>query len=136
MIAETDDGFRAYVEIVEDRAFDGLPTEELSPRSAEDYHYGFLIVADRLTITDAEHPLLVLDLFAERGRSFRALPTTINRREQPVDRQHGTSRSSRTDADEDGVPTSLRIASRSLREHRRAGLGSRPAPSPRRGSGG
>ena len=77
MLAETEEGFRAYVAFLEDRAFDGLGTDEVLASIGDDYHFGFLIVADRVTITDAEHPLLVLDLFGEPGRSFRAVPGMI-----------------------------------------------------------
>jgi hypothetical protein len=103
MIAETDEGFSAYVEIVEDRAFDGLATEELLAAVGDDYHCGFLIVADRLTITDAEHPLLVLDLFADPGRSFRALPTTIQSIENNLSIANMDFAEFADNADEDGV---------------------------------
>ena len=43
----------------------------------DDYRWGYLVVGDRVTMTQAEHPFLVLDLLHERGRSFRALPTEI-----------------------------------------------------------
>ena len=77
MLAETEEGFRAYLAFLEDRAFEGLGADEVLAAVGDDYHFGFLVVADRLTITDPEHPLLVLDLFRERGRSFRAVPAMI-----------------------------------------------------------
>jgi uncharacterized protein DUF6924 len=67
----------SYVAFLEDRAFDGLGVDEVLASVGDDYHFGFLIVADRLAVADAEHPLLVLDLFREPGRSFRALPGMI-----------------------------------------------------------
>ncbi len=77
MLAETVDGFRAYVDVVEDRSFAGFGADEVLAAVGDDYEWGFLIVADRVTMTDAEHPFLVLDLVRERGRSFRALPREI-----------------------------------------------------------
>ena len=77
MLVETADGFRAYVDVIEDRSFDGFGTEEVLAAVGDDYHWGFLIVGDQRTMTEPEHPFLVLDLFHERGRSFRAPPSEI-----------------------------------------------------------
>ncbi len=77
VLAETTDGFRAYVDVVEDRAFDGFGTDDVLATVGDDYRWGYLVVGDRLTMTQAEHPFLVLDLLDERGRSFRALPREI-----------------------------------------------------------
>jgi len=77
VLAETADGFRAYVDVVEDRAFDGFGTDDVLATVGDDYRWGYLVVGDRVTMTQAEHPFLVLDLLDERGRSFRALPREI-----------------------------------------------------------
>ena len=77
MLAETVDGFRAYVEIVEDPAFAGFGADDVLDAVTDAYNWGFLIVADRVTMTEAEHPFLVLDLADEHGRSFRALAREI-----------------------------------------------------------
>ena len=77
VLAETVDGFRAYVDVIEDPAFDGLGTDQVLAAVGDDYRWGYLVVGDRLTMTEAEHPFLVLDLLHERGRSFRALPGEI-----------------------------------------------------------
>jgi len=76
-VAETEEGFRAHVEVIEDRAFEGLGGDELLSAVGDDYRFGFLIVGDHVTVTDPEHPLLVLDLIREPGRSFRAPPREI-----------------------------------------------------------
>ena len=77
VLAETTDGFRAYVDVVEDRALDGFRTDDVLATVGDDYRWGYLVVGDRLTMTQAEHPFLVLDLLHEHGRSFRALPREI-----------------------------------------------------------
>jgi hypothetical protein len=77
VLAETVDGFRAYVDVIEDPAFDGFGTDEVLAAVGDDYRWGYLVVGDRVTMTEAEHPFLVLDLLHERGRSFRALPREI-----------------------------------------------------------
>ena len=77
MLAETGDGFRAYVEIVDDAAFGGYEPDSVLASVGADYAYSFVIIADRTTMTDAEHPLLIVDLVHERGRSFRAIPPAV-----------------------------------------------------------
>lgn len=72
-----DQGFLAYVTFVNDRAFDGANPEELLPLliAAQPFH-GFAILVDRTSVSAAEHPVLVLDLF-EPGPAFRAIPATV-----------------------------------------------------------
>ncbi len=77
MLAETDDGFRAYVEIVDDVDFDGAEPDQVLAAICDDYGYSFVIIADRVTMIDVEHPLLVVDLRNEPGRSFRAVPGAV-----------------------------------------------------------
>jgi hypothetical protein len=43
----------------------------------EDYPHTFLVVADALAMSEADHPLLVIDLLEDRGREFRALASQI-----------------------------------------------------------
>ena len=77
MLAETDDGFRAYVEIVDDVHFERAEPGQVLAAIGDDYGYSFVIIADRVTMIDAEHPLLVVDLGNEPGRSFRAVPGAV-----------------------------------------------------------
>jgi hypothetical protein len=77
MLAESDEGFRAYVEIIDDEAFDGYDVDQVLASIGDDYEYNFVIIADRQTLTGAEHALLVVDLSDEPGRSFRALPHEV-----------------------------------------------------------
>jgi hypothetical protein len=74
MLAETDEGFRAYIDIVEDPAFDRADTEELLSSIGDDYGYGFLIVADRVTITDPEHRCSSSISSASAGDRFARYP--------------------------------------------------------------
>jgi hypothetical protein len=76
------DGFQAYVDFIDDPAFNGISKEQLLAAISPDYPHSFIIVADSETITHAEHPLLVVSLQddgmgAARGDAFRALPATI-----------------------------------------------------------
>ena len=74
-ISEPVDGFQAYVQFVDDRTFADLSVPELVKAAGFDRSY--FMVVDRTTIQNPEHPVLVIDLFDEPGRSFRALPSCI-----------------------------------------------------------
>lgn len=47
---------------------------EALPKS---YPHSFMVVADATAMTQAAHPLLVVDLMDSRGRCFRAIPSEI-----------------------------------------------------------
>ena len=70
------DGFYAYVELVDDPAFRDLTVEQLVALR-DDLSKSYTIVADGITMREAEHPLLVVDLIEELGRTFRAVPSAI-----------------------------------------------------------
>lgn len=70
------DGFYAYVELVDDPAFRDLTVEQLVTLR-DDLSKSYTIVADGITMREAEHPLLVVDLIEELGRTFRAVPSAI-----------------------------------------------------------
>ena len=76
-----DDGygneFFAYVEFVDDPAFRDLTERELLERVPEDFGHSFLMVIDKVTTRSPEYPVFVMDLYDERGRTFRAIPSQI-----------------------------------------------------------
>jgi hypothetical protein len=69
-------GFQAHVQCVSDRAYDGLTVEQLAPLVPEGMS-SFMFVVDRIALTHPEHPILVVDLRDESGRTFRAIPTVM-----------------------------------------------------------
>jgi len=69
--------FYASVTFVDDPEYRDVSTGELLDMARRSAFRTFLIVADRLTMTHPEHPLLVVDLNREPGREFRALPSQI-----------------------------------------------------------
>jgi hypothetical protein len=71
------DTFHANVQFLEDVAFRGLDTEDLLARVPSDYRHSFLCVVDNTTTTHPAFPILMVDLRRNRGRSFRAIPSTI-----------------------------------------------------------
>jgi uncharacterized protein DUF6924 len=70
-------GFRAYVEFLDDVAYADITKEQLLKLFPPNHNHSFIIVADQIAISHPEHPLLVIDLFDESAREFRAVPTQI-----------------------------------------------------------
>jgi len=66
--------FRANVDCVSDRAFEGLEPAEVPELLRPGSRHTFLFLVDTRTITDPEHPVVVVDLYDEPGRSFRVIP--------------------------------------------------------------
>jgi hypothetical protein len=67
--------FRAYVTFVSDLAFEGITVEEVVACAKQDA--GFLFIVDGLTLSHPEHPILVVDLWDEPGRTFRVIPSEM-----------------------------------------------------------
>ena len=82
-IAEpTAEGFRAYVDFVEDQSLAGLLEAAIVasfPRTyPHDYRHPILFVVDAVAVTTPEHPVLVLTLDAGvDALAFRALPRQV-----------------------------------------------------------
>ena len=70
-------GFLAKLRFVDERTNDGRTVETLVRAFGDESSETFVFVADRTTFEHPEHPLLVVDLFEEIGRTFRALPGQI-----------------------------------------------------------
>jgi hypothetical protein len=66
--------FRAYVTPVNDRTYAELSIEDVVALGSEAGR-GFILVGDRVAQLDPEHPLLVIDLYDEPGRTFRVIPS-------------------------------------------------------------
>jgi len=73
----TSDPFYANVDLLDDIEFANLAPEDLLARVPGDYPHSFLLVVDTFTIRPPEFPVLVIDLYAEHGRNFRAIPSEI-----------------------------------------------------------
>ena len=76
-IREPVEGFRAYVEFVDDAAYQDMTKEQLLRLVPRGYAHSFIILVDRTAISSPEFPLLVIDLYAEPGREFRAIPSQV-----------------------------------------------------------
>jgi hypothetical protein len=69
--------FSASVDCVSDRAFDGVTPEEVAELVRPDSRHTFLFLVDHDTVADPEHPVLVVDLYADPGRTFRVIPSEM-----------------------------------------------------------
>jgi hypothetical protein len=75
------EGFEADVTFIDDRAFEGMTKQQLLASIPNDYPHTFIIIVDQKAITEAEHPLLIVNLYgdpsADPGAEFRAVPSVI-----------------------------------------------------------
>lgn len=69
--------FRARVSFLEDVDFKEITKDQLLDLIPRNHNHSFIILVDQLTISEPEHPLLVVDLYERSGREFRALPSQI-----------------------------------------------------------
>jgi len=68
------EGFKAYVDCISDPAYAGLTVEQLVALAPKGGDRTFAFLIDRVTLTNPEWPVLVVDLYDEPGRSFRVIP--------------------------------------------------------------
>jgi hypothetical protein len=69
--------FSASVDCINDRAFEGVTAEEVAELVRPDSRHTFLFLVDHDTVADPEHPVLVVDLYADPGRTFRVIPSEM-----------------------------------------------------------
>jgi hypothetical protein len=70
--------FKAHVKFLSDPNYDGLTPAELWPQVAKRPRYhSFFFIVDRQTLTDPDHPILVVALHDRPGRSFRVIPSAM-----------------------------------------------------------
>jgi|688.fasta_scaffold35880_4 hypothetical protein len=72
--APNEESFQANVDCVNDRSFDGMAVKQVVDLAQKGSSHSFAFLADRLTMTDHERPVLVVDLSQEPGRTFRVIP--------------------------------------------------------------
>jgi len=75
---EEDTDYRAALEVVQDPKLDKLESGPLMGALPAQYQHSFLFVVDRRTLEDVEHPVLIIDLINDKGRTFRLVPAQIH----------------------------------------------------------
>jgi hypothetical protein len=74
----TEEGFGAQVEFVDDATYRGATKEQfLGLVPGGDQRPFFFMIVDEVTVRSPEHPILVVDLWREPGREFRAVPAAV-----------------------------------------------------------
>jgi hypothetical protein len=68
--------FKPFVQLVNDRRFDGLTVDQLLALADDPTHI-FAFLVDREALTDPDQPILVVDLAGEPGRTFRVIPSAM-----------------------------------------------------------
>ncbi|AFY31186.1 hypothetical protein [Calothrix sp. PCC 7507] len=66
--------FRAFVDCINDSDYEGLTIEQLIAIAPKGSDHSFVFIVDRTALTHVEHPILVVDLYDEPGRTFRVIP--------------------------------------------------------------
>jgi hypothetical protein len=77
-LREYEDGFRAYLEPVSDPAFGGAAWEAVRAAVPPDDHgASVMFIADSMTLTSPDHPVLAVYLLDGGGRPFRCIPPEL-----------------------------------------------------------
>jgi len=69
--------FKAYVDFISDPVYDGITTERLLSLIPQGSNHTFIFIVDRIALTHPDHPILVVDLYTEPGRTFRVIPSKM-----------------------------------------------------------
>lgn len=67
---------RADVELIDNKEYEGVSPEQLVSLNSKGFHT-FIFVVDRIAQTHPDHPILVVDLYTEPGRTFRVIPAQV-----------------------------------------------------------
>ena len=63
--------FKAYVDFISDPQYDHITITQILSFIPKDYNHTFIFLVDLITIAHPDHPILVVDLYKEPGRTFR-----------------------------------------------------------------
>ncbi len=79
-MAASDTGIDENVEIIDDPAYGDVTVEQiLALENLQDIDHTFVMLADRETMTSAEHPILFLDLFEDAsGNTVRVVSSELS----------------------------------------------------------
>jgi tetratricopeptide (TPR) repeat protein len=72
-IQNPDNEFTANVDFISDPQFKDVMAEQLPTHLSEGYPFSFAFIIDHTALTKPDHPILVVDLQDEPGRSFRVI---------------------------------------------------------------
>src|SRR6266496_2374017 len=96
-------GFLAYVDFLDDKQYADITKDQLLASIPKNYNHSFIIVVDKIAISNSEYPLLIVDLYEKSGREFRAIPSQIQGIENNLSIANMDFEEFADSADEDGV---------------------------------
>jgi len=70
-------GFRAYVDFLDNQQFNKLEPSMFINHKRGNYRHNFIFLADSITFSNPEHPIICVDLLDEIGKSFRVIPSEM-----------------------------------------------------------
>jgi hypothetical protein len=69
--------FRAAVEFVDDRQYDGLTIDQVLQLVPKEFNHSEIYLVDQMSISHRDRPILAVDLYENRGRTCRVVPTEM-----------------------------------------------------------
>lgn len=69
--------FQAQVSCLNDPQYEGLGVEQLLALDPQASQHYFIFLADQTTFNHPEHPIMVVDLSDQPGRTFRVIPSAM-----------------------------------------------------------
>jgi len=72
------DELKTPLHIINEHEYENATLEQILELVPPDSAHTFLFIVDQTCIKHPENPLLVVDLYSERGRTFRAVPSQVN----------------------------------------------------------
>jgi hypothetical protein len=69
--------FRAFVDFVDDSEYNSIAIDQVLALIPPASNHTFMFMVDGTALSQADHPILVVDLNEERGRTFRVIPSQM-----------------------------------------------------------
>lgn len=77
LTASYEQGFRAYLEFMDDPKFEQLQTKVFKTSFPKNYKHSLIFLVDSLSLFNPEHPVICVDLGDHPGRYFRVTPAKM-----------------------------------------------------------
>ena len=77
LIPQTKQSFIPYVDFISDKKYKDLTVAEVVNNLPKNYTESFVFIVDSLTITHKDNPIICVDLYSEKGRTFRVIPSEM-----------------------------------------------------------
>jgi hypothetical protein len=76
-IREPQEYFVFQMEFLNDTDYSGITKDQLLALIPKNYNHFIIMVVDQTAISQADHPILVVEVFEGSGNEFRAIPSEI-----------------------------------------------------------